>query len=330
MRRWRRTLLPSTPESHFLVRHPTGQLRTAHRSTKPRCMALWVNYRPDNSSPPAAMSLNPEPAAPEEREAHNLPPKSFADAAQEALEPPSHANGTGGAAESTAQHDDVKTDGPKANGVGVLRIVDTDGHQDDDNKSTTASAKASSKDSSSIKDQESYEGTGIDETPKSPKAKTHRRKGSRSSLGSVGRTYGVSIKNDLKNAATEAQHEASNAANEAKHEAAHAATEAKHEAASLETEVDGARETAEKKTKARLDDAFLQEKPRLTNGDTLTTVKPSHQVQLAQKDSRIDRPLKRRDSELKAGRQAGAGWAKSKYVRANKHSTSHPLTIPPE
>lgn len=289
-------------------------------------MALWVNYRPDNSSPPAAMSLNPEPAAPEEREAHHLPPKSFADAAQEALEPPSHANGTGGAAESTAQHDDVKTEGPKANGVGVLRIVNTDGHQDDDNKSATESAKESSKDASSIKDQESYEGTGIDETPKSPKAKTHRRKGSRSSLGSVGRTYGVSIKNDLKNAATEAQHEASNAAdeakNEAKNEAAHAATEAKHEAASLKTEVDGAREKAEQETKGRLDDAFLQEKPRLTNGDALTTVKPSHEVQLAQKDSRIDRPLKRRDSELKAGRQAGAGWAKSKYVRGSEHSTS--------
>jgi len=285
-------------------------------------MALWINYRPENSSPPAAMSLNPEPAAPEEREAHSLPPKSFADAAHEALEPQSHANGTDGAAEDhkDAPHDDHKnSDGLPANGVKVLKIVDTgaDGHHDDDKKSTAESTQESSKDSSSIKDQESYEGTGIEDTPKSPKGKTHRRKGSRSSLGSVGRTYGVSIKGDMKSAANEAQQGAYNAADEVKKQASNAATEAKHEAASLKNEVDGAREKVEKQTTGRLDDALLQEKPRLTNGDTLTTVKPSQEIQLAQKDSRVDRPLKRRDSELKAGRQAGAGWAKSKYVQAN-------------
>lgn len=250
-------------------------------------MALWVDYRPDTVRSPAAMSLNPEPAAPEQREAQDLPPKSFADAAHEALEPQSHANGADGAA-NTTQHDDVKTDGPKANGVAVLKIVDTNGHQDDDKKPANGSVK----DSSSIKDQESYEGTGIDDTPKSPKAKTHRRKSSRSSLGSVGRTFGVSIKNDLKNAATDTHDKATDAV-----------AETKDGANELKNELDGAR--------AKLDDAFLQEKPRFINGDTLTTVKPPKE---AEKDNRIDRPLKRRDSELKAGRQAGAGWAKSKCV----------------
>ncbi|KAJ4987176.1 diacylglycerol acyltransferase [Stagonosporopsis vannaccii] len=265
-----------------------GQLQSVHRSTKPRFMALWVDYRPDSIRSPAAMSLNPEPAAPEERQAHDLPPKSFADAAQEALEPRSHVNGADGA-EDTTQPDDVKTDGPKANGVAVLKIVDTDGHQNDDEKPANGSAKDSSKDSS-IKDQESYEGTGIDDTPKSPKAKTHRRKGSRSSLGSVGRTYGVSIKNDLKNAGADAQDKVTDAAEEAKN----GATDVKNE-------LDGAR--------AKVDNAFLQEKPRFINGDTLTTVKPPKEVE---EDNRIDKPLKRRDSELKAGRQAGAGWATSK------------------
>lgn len=270
-------------------------------------MALWVNYRPDNSSPPTTMSLNPEPAAPEEREAHNLPPKSFADAAQEALEPQSHANGTVDAAGDSkdAEHAHKNSDGLPANGVKVLKIVDTGAHghgdDDDDKKSTAESDKGSSKGSSSVKDQESYEGTGIEDTPKSPKGKTHRRKGSRSSLGSVGRTYGVSVKNDMKTAANEVQNGASTAA-----------TEAKHEATSLKNGVDGAREKVEKETTDRLDDVFLQQKPRLTNGDTLTTVRPSQEIQLAQKDSRVDRPSKRRDSELKAGRQAGAGWAKSK------------------
>ncbi|KAJ4380277.1 diacylglycerol O-acyltransferase 1 [Didymella sp. IMI 355093] len=288
-------------------------------------MALWVNYRPDNSSMSTAMSLNSEPAAPEEREAHHLPPKSFADAAHEALEPPSHANDTNSAAEGNndAQHGHVNSDEPHANGVKVLKIVDTgaDGHHDDDNKKSASESTKDSSQESSIKDQESYEGTGIEDTPKSPKGKTHRRKGSRSSLGSVGRTYGVSIKNDLSadevkegasNAADEIKKAASNAANEAKKGASNAATEAQHQAASLKNEVDGAREKVEKETTGRLDDTLLQEKPRLTNGDTLTTVKPSQEAQLAQKESRVDRPLKRRDSELKAGRQAGAGWAKSK------------------
>lgn len=254
------------------------QLQTAHCSTKPHCMALWVNYRPDTVSSPVVMSLNPEPAAPEEREAHHLPPKSFADAAQEALEPQSHVNGTDGAAE----RDNVKTDAPKANGVSVLRIVDTGAHRDDE--------KDSSKDSASIQDQESYEGTGIEDSPKSPKGKTHRRKGSRSSLGSIGRTYGVSLKNGLKDAANELQDEATK----------------------LKNDTDGTRDKMENEGRQKLDDIFLQEQPRRINGDALTTMKPSNE---AGKGSRIDRPLKRRDSELKAGRQAGAGWAKSKYVR---------------
>jgi hypothetical protein len=276
-------------------------------------MALWLNYRPDNDTPPtAAMSLNAEPAAPEEREAQHLPPKSYADAAEEALEPQSHVNGTDGTAGGNAQHDHVETDGPKANGVAVLRIVDTNGHQDDDKKPTTESTQESSKESS-IKDQESYEGAGTDETPKSPKAKTHRRKGSRSSLGSVGRTYGVSIKNDLNNAATEAKDEASNATANVQNGAANVANDAKDKATDLKNEVDGTREKVEKEASKKVDDTFLQEKPRLVNGDALTTVKPPKE---AEKDNRIDKPLKRRDSELKAGRQAGAGWAKSKYVHA--------------
>jgi hypothetical protein len=298
-----------------------------HRSTKSRYMALWLNYRPDLTPPPAAMSLNPEPAVPEEREAQHLPPKSFADAAQEALEPQSHANGTHDAAEHDAQPEDVKTDAPKSNGVKVLRIVDIDGHQNDDKASSEESPKEShhespkesheeshkdstreppeelykessrvSSNESSIKDQESYEGTGIDETPKSPKAKTHHRKSSRSSLGSVGRTYGVSIKNDLK----------------------HAAQDAKDEAAHLKHEADGTFEKVENNGKRqKLEDIFMQEKPHRVNGDALTTMKSFEEVK---GNIRVDRPLKRRDSELKAGRQAGAGWATSKYVHLMNNS----------
>ena len=293
-------------------------------------MALWLNYRPDLTSPPAAMSLNPEPAVPEEREAQHLPPKSFAAAAQEALEPQSHANGINDAAEHDAQPEDVKTDAPKSNGVKVLKIVDMDGHQNDDEASFEESPKEShheespesheesapekhmdstreppeesykgSSKESSIKDQESYEGTGIDETPKSPKAKTHHRKSSRSSLGSVGRTYGVSIRNDLK----------------------HAAEDAKDEAIDLKHEADGTFEKVENNGKRqKLEDMFMQENPHRVNGDALTTMKSFEEVE---GNTRVDRPLKRRDSELKAGRQAGAGWATSKYVHLTDKSPPH-------
>lgn len=258
-------------------------------------MALWLNYRPDSAPPPAAMSLNAEPAVPEEREAQHLPPKSYADAAEEALEPPSHVNGTDGAAESTTPSDRVETDGPRTNGVGVLRITDT--HMDegngDDKKSLAEPASASSK-QSSIKDQESYEGAGIDDTPKSPKAKSNRRKSSRSSLGSVGRTYGVSIKNDVKNAATDVKHTANHVPN--------AATDLKNQA-------DGKIDEHEQRGKHQ--GSPLHEKPQLSNGEALTTVKPPMELE---KTTRIEKS-ERRNSELKAGRQAGAGWAQSKYVR---------------
>jgi hypothetical protein len=102
------------------------------------------------------MSLNSEPAAPEERAELNLPPKTYADAAEEALEP-AHANGVDGTVESTKQRlrttmDDV------ANGF----------HHHDD----------------------SLEGVGLDASPKSPTAKGHRRKVSRGVHESIGRKHG--------------------------------------------------------------------------------------------------------------------------------------------
>ncbi|KAH4005160.1 diacylglycerol O-acyltransferase [Parastagonospora nodorum] len=112
------------------------------------------------------MSLNPEPAAPEERAELNLPPKSYADAAEEALEPKSHANGTDGTVEHTKQRLKTKVDGIKTNG----------------------NTKKSSKEEA-----EKLEGVGQDESPRSPTPRGHRRKDSRSSHGSIGRKHGEQI-----------------------------------------------------------------------------------------------------------------------------------------
>jgi hypothetical protein len=108
------------------------------------------------------MSLNPEPSAPETRAELDLPPKSYADAAEEALEPQSHANGTGGTVEQLKQHLRETSDGVEANGISISTNDGT----------------------------ESLEGVGQDATPKSPTVKGHHRKSSRNSNGSYGRKHG--------------------------------------------------------------------------------------------------------------------------------------------
>jgi len=73
-------------------------------------------------------TLNAEPAAPEEREKHHLPPKSYADAVEE--EPPVNgANGTNGMnGASHEEFNDSKSAGdeePAPHMASVLKIVGT-------------------------------------------------------------------------------------------------------------------------------------------------------------------------------------------------------------
>jgi hypothetical protein len=175
------------------------------------------------------MSLNPEPAAPEERAELNLAPKSYADAAEQALEPQSSPQGNGGTDGTTDQAkqrpDNEAQNGSKPNGIKIA-----------------------------VQDQtERLEGVGLDASPKSPTAKGgHRRKGSRSSMGSIGRKHGEQMASDS--------------------------------------------------------DVFVEKHPN-SHGDALVSVKAAPALD---KHRRTD--VKRRDSELKSGRQAGAGWATSKCV----------------
>jgi 2-acylglycerol O-acyltransferase 2/2-acylglycerol O-acyltransferase 1 len=118
------------------------------------------------------MSLNPEPAAPEERAEHNLPPKSYADAAEEALESQqlqSHANGTDGTTEHNGKILVGKTDEVKTNGIKIPLE----------------------------EEKTSLEGLGQDGSPRSPTVKGHRRVSSRSSHGSLGRKQGEQMQRDM-------------------------------------------------------------------------------------------------------------------------------------
>jgi 2-acylglycerol O-acyltransferase 2/2-acylglycerol O-acyltransferase 1 len=118
------------------------------------------------------MSLNPEPSAPEERAEHHLPPKSYADAAEEALEPQqpqSHANGTDGTIQHSGKKPIGKIDEAKTNGI----------------KTPSEEEKTS------------LEGLGQDGSPRSPTVKGHRRVSSRNSHGSLGRKQGEQAQNGI-------------------------------------------------------------------------------------------------------------------------------------
>jgi 2-acylglycerol O-acyltransferase 2 len=113
------------------------------------------------------MSLNAEPSQPDDRAAHDLPPKSYAEAAEEALQ----------------QH----TDGASERVADKLKEMDT---------KSRISVPADH-------DVEQFEGAGLDTSPKSP-TRGHRRQVSLKSNGSLGRKHGEHIHD---NALTVAPHQ---------------------------------------------------------------------------------------------------------------------------
>ena len=170
----------ATEVRHFHARNVRKVQRTLCAPTKPKTCPFHPPYEasPPNCSRPSpslAMSLNPEPSAPEERAEHHLPPKSYADAAEEALEPQqpqSHANGTDGTAEHHGKKILGKANEVKTNGIKVP----------------------------SEEDKTSLEGLG--QEPRSPTVKGHRRVSSRGSHGSLGRKQGEQVQKDMNGAHT--------------------------------------------------------------------------------------------------------------------------------
>lgn len=113
------------------------------------------------------MSLNTEPSQPDERAAHDLPPKSYAEAAEEALE------------QSHSQSHADQTDGTSERVADKIKDIQTNGR---------IKVPADN-------DMEQFEGAGLDTSPKSP-SRGHRRKASLKSNGSIGRKHGEHIQHD--------------------------------------------------------------------------------------------------------------------------------------
>ncbi|THV52507.1 hypothetical protein BGAL_0077g00210 [Botrytis galanthina] len=130
-------------------------------------------------------TLNSEPALPEEREKLHLPPKSYADAAEETPESrddgrnENDENKENGANGQTAPHaNGLGKNGPKHK-VSVLRIVDT--NSSDSTKSVDKQDTRPNFDRQESKRE--YSATGLDDTPKSPPRHRHRKSSSQKSNG---------------------------------------------------------------------------------------------------------------------------------------------------
>ncbi|KAF7960606.1 hypothetical protein EAE96_000282 [Botrytis aclada] len=130
-------------------------------------------------------TLGSEPALPEEREKLHLPPKSYADAAEETPESPDDGsnenkenkeNGANGHTASNANGSGKN--GPKHK-VSVLRIVDT--NSSDPAKSVDKQDTRPKFDRQESKRE--YSATGLDDTPKSPPRQRHRKSSSQKSNG---------------------------------------------------------------------------------------------------------------------------------------------------
>jgi len=209
-----------------------------------------------------------EPSQPEERDARDLPPKSYAEAAEEAtildaddqgtdgtsenkknIKAKKHANGKPTLAEPSQPEEREARDLPPKSYAEAAEEGLTDESKDQKARNIE-NIQANGKIKIPTHEEKDYyelEGAGQDNSPKSPTARGHRRKSSLRSNGSVGRKHGE----------------------------------------------------------------------QLTNG-TLTSFKPGSDEDDSTLRSRDGPPMKRRDSTLKSGRQAGAGWHRSKYVTFQK------------
>jgi len=237
----------------------------------------------------ASAPLNPEPSVPEEREALDLPPKSYADAAEEAL-------GDGvpnGYHEQFLNPQQVKK--TQMNGV------------NGDERTTPGE----------------YSGSGILEGSPSP-ARGHKRIGSKSSRQNL-KNNGVEKEEHGKSddaVQEEEQEKPDEAVGGEEQEEADGAVKdeeqdkPKHEKDEAEKAAERKPENGAKEEEHRQpEDGLIVEKYRDAEGDRLTSIKPDEDVQeSARKDETMRRRRAQQDrqKDLVSGRQAGAGWDRSR------------------
>jgi 2-acylglycerol O-acyltransferase 2 len=273
------------------------------------------------------MALNPEPAHPDEREAHDLPPKSYAEAAEEGLQ---KVNGVDGTKEQDEQKstttgplnpepalpeereaqnlppksyaDAVEEDSPKVNGV--------DGTNDGNEKN-------------------SLPATPLDSEPALPEEREAQNLPPKSYAEAADPTV-----NGVDNAKTRVAQNVTNIQTngkitipsrespeqyEGEGQDGSPRTPVKHSYGPGHRRRSSQQSTGSPKRRTSHSIDHIYEKHVDEKGRSLTTVKPGKDLQ---KDHRIDKkPIKQQKEALVAGRQAGAGWEKSRIRFA-------PLNVP--
>jgi hypothetical protein len=251
------------------------------------------------------MSLNAEPAAPEEREAQHLPPKSYAEAAEQAISDDTRTNGT-----ITINSEPAAPEIRQTLNLAPKSYAEAADPAIAPEKETYLDYSPKAKNVQNMQtngrivipafeDSTHYEGTGEDDSPKSPTRYGGGRKSSVRSSGSSGRKHGEQIVEQLDT-------------DEEKHQNGdgEAITSAKPT-----TEKEKKPDEQEKREQANME---IYEKHQNGNGQALTSVKPS--AEMEKHTPKPDAP-RTGDTPLMSGRQAGEGWRKSKIRFA-------PLNVP--
>jgi 2-acylglycerol O-acyltransferase 2 len=277
------------------------------------------------------MSLNPEPADPVDREHYNLPPKTYAEAAEEALDadgepidiasikesPPRPLTRNGSEtrplgevieqappgspalrhpkgrieskehletyAEAVKDHPPSSGALPNGNGAGMPAHTNQLPSEDKRNGSRRNGTVTP----------ETFDGMGIDEEPRSPIRKAHKR---------------ISSRNLERQSSPKAQSQSeSHQQSKTDHD------KGKKTQSGNELKVQGVDGTPEEQLKPG---ALVYENVKNKSGENLASIKPFEGYDLsleqtADKPNLEDKRRQRKDSDLVSGRRAGEGWARS-------------------
>jgi len=276
-------------------------------------------------------ALNPEPADPSDRKAHHLPPKSYADAAEEALHDNSSQNGTyideDSIKETPPNHRQDRPERrslsePRAFGE-VLDEQENNGHLEPatptrmPRKPVPGKSYADAAHEHLVEDShpkfnvegetQELSGEGIDASPRSPIRRIHKRAPSRSLNGDV--------KDFLEQNQTAERTDPHEQGQPKENEVSHKQTQPQERKQQDQNREGNEMSEKNQSNKDQMVNENGQSKvvyERFGNGDgeTLTSVKPSDDFEEALRQDKLEESSSRKE-EFASGKQAGSGWSTS-------------------
>lgn len=308
---------PALPEEREALDLPPKSYAEAAEEGLPTTNGVNGTTEQGDEESSTAGALNPEPALPEEREAQNLPPKSYAEAAEEGLP---KTNGINGAEEQDDKHS--ITPGPLNPEPALPEEREAQNLPPKSYAEAVeeGSPKVDGVDGTNDENQRSQSATPLNTEPARPEEREAQNLLPKSYAEAADPTVnGVNhsktrvaqnVTNILTNGkiripSRESPEEYEGAGQDGspktpvKHSHGHRRRSSQHS-------------TGSPKHKSSQSVDHIYEKHVDEKGHSLTTVKAGKDLQ---RDHRVDKtPIKHQKEALVAGRQAGAGWEKSRYV----------------